>query len=90
MLSKHKVKMLLYDLVPNNMLQTLMQHYGVMYLIGSVHASVIKGTLSLLYVHGLTLNKNSYSHFKLEGEKKQIISEGKNPSLDDQMAFFPF
>lgn len=43
-LSKHKVKMLLYDLISNNMLQTLMQHYGVMYLVGSVHAFVIKGT----------------------------------------------
>lgn len=78
MLSKHKVKMLLYDWVSNNMLQTLMQHYGVMYLIGSVHASVIKGTLSLLYVHGLTLNKNSYSHFKLEGEKTNYIRGKKS------------
>lgn len=79
MLSKYKIKDALYHLVSNNMPQALMQHYGVIVSnwFGASFPSTptIKGTLGLLYVYGLALNKNSCSHFKLE-KKLGIISEG--------------
>lgn len=70
-----------------------MQHYGVIvsnwFSVCFPSTPLIKGTLGVLYVYGLTLNKNSCSHFKLEKKTRNYI-RGNNPSPDNLMDFFSF